>query len=114
MFQKNTKNDAFTSHIHSFNLNSLTWNVPNIKGTPPKRRRLINSAFDNTGKMYMFGEYSDELFGKPGPMHFNDMVILDTVRLSWSTSTPDNSLTRSAYTATLLPNGVIVYIGGVE
>jgi len=42
------------------------------------------------------------------------MIILDTVKDSWSISTPINSPTRSAHTATLLPNGVIVYIGGVN
>jgi len=110
-----TDEDAFTSHAHSFNLNSLTWNVLNIKGTPPKRRREIQSVIDDTGKMYIFGGAIDDSLGSPTTNYFNDMIILDTVELSILISTLANSPTeRRAYTATLLSNGVIVYIGGKE
>src|SRR6266498_496639 len=110
-----TDKDAFISNVYSFNLNSLTWNVPNFKGTPPKRRRNVNSVIDNTGKMYIFGGHIDENLGSPTIDYFNDMIILDTVELSLLISTPANSPTiRHSYTATLLSNGVIVYIGGYE
>ncbi len=110
-----TNKDAFISNVHSFDLNSLTWNVPNIKGIPPKRRKYLKSVIDDTGKIYIFGGYTDKYFGESGPAHFNDMVILDTVGLSWSISTPvDSPASRSGYTATLLSSGVIVYIGGEE
>jgi len=104
-----TNKDAFISNVHSFNLNSLTWNVPNIKGIPPKRRRKVKSVIDDTGKMYIFGGYSDT-----SSTVFNDMIILDTVELSWSIITPVHAPKRYLYTATLLSNGVIVYIGGQE
>ncbi len=115
MLDINTFEDAFISNVHSFNLNSLTWTVPNIKGTPPKRRRQANNVIDDTGKMYIFGGAIDKNLGSPTTTYFNDMVILDTVESSWSIITPANSPTRRhSYTATLLSNGVIVYIGGYE
>ncbi|SRR6266498_1962637 len=107
-----TDKDAFISNVHLFNLNSLTWNVPNIKGVPPKRRRMVNGVIDNAGKMYIFGGYTDQAFDEPGPTHINDMVILNTVGLSWSTS--NSPTTRSGYAAALLSSGVIVYVGGAE
>src|SRR6266498_3261622 len=109
-----TNTDAFTSNVHSFNLNSLKWDVPDIKGVAPKRRRNIKSVIDDTGKMYIFGGYADEFLGSPLTTFFSDMVILNTadVELSWSISTPINASRRDLYTATLLSNGVIIYIGG--
>jgi len=109
-----TNTDAFTSNVHSFNLNSLKWDVPDIKGVALKRRRNIKSVIDDTGKMYIFGGYADEFLGSPLTTFFSDMVILNTadVELSWSISTPINASRRDLYTATLLSNGVIIYIGG--
>ena len=39
------------------------------------------------------------------------MIIFNTVELSWSISTSP-MISRAGHTATLLSNGVIVYIGG--
>jgi len=110
-----TNNDVFTSNVHSLNLNSLTWNIPNIKGILPKRRRSVKGVIDDTGKMYIFGGASDKGTGSLTPKLLNDMIILDTFESLWSISTPVNSpMARHSYTATLLSNGVIVYIGGSE
>ena len=38
-----TSEDNFVSMVHSFNLNSLKWNVPTIKGMQPERRRQLSS-----------------------------------------------------------------------
>ena len=43
------------------------------------------------------------------------MNIFDTVSLTWSKGSTINApLPRVDYTATLLPNGIIVFIGGRE
>ncbi len=83
------------------------WKRPNIKGI--ETRLYIDSVMDDNGKMYIFGgTFNNTLF-------FNDMAVLDTVELSWSISIPANSPnSRVGYTATLLSNGIIVYIGGWE
>ncbi|POG79679.1 hypothetical protein GLOIN_2v1524946, partial [Rhizophagus irregularis DAOM 181602=DAOM 197198] len=43
------------------------------------------------------------------------MNIFDTISLTWSKGPIENApLPRISYTATLLSNGIIVYIGGTE
>ncbi|CAI2194708.1 19075_t:CDS:2, partial [Funneliformis geosporum] len=106
--------DAFVSNVHSFNLNSLSWNVPNVKGTPPERRRNINGVIDNTGKIYIFGGNADKFLGSQTIIRYNDMVILNTAELSWVIIPASKPYAQSLYTATMLSNGVIVYIGGLE
>jgi len=111
MYDLTTNQDVFISNVYSFNTNSLTWNIPaNIKGTSPNNRLFINSVMDDTGKMYIFGGNSNTTL-----LVFNDMVILDTVESTWSIIILANSPNkRVGYTATLLSNGVIAYIGGWE
>jgi N-acetylneuraminic acid mutarotase len=108
-----TNEDNFMSIIYSFNLSSLTWNIPTVRGMQPERRRQISSVSDNTGKLYIFGGATDGVTGSKVTKFFNDMNIFNTVELSWSIS--KSPLTaRVSYTATLLSNGVIVYIGGYD
>ncbi|CAI2179926.1 12942_t:CDS:2, partial [Funneliformis geosporum] len=109
-----TDQDFFVSVVHSFNLNSLSWNIPNVKGITPKRRRNIQSVIDNYGKMYIFGGYADNDLGLETSLDYNDMVILNTVELSWENYIINSPKHRDLYTATLLTSGVIVYIGGFE
>ncbi|CAI2161832.1 5003_t:CDS:1, partial [Funneliformis geosporum] len=40
--------DDYKSFFHSFNLNSLKWNVPNVKGTLPERQISMKGVADNT------------------------------------------------------------------
>ena len=42
------------------------------------------------------------------------MVVFNAVELSWSISTSPTISSRAGYTATILSNGVIVYIGGYD
>ncbi|CAI2184974.1 11743_t:CDS:2, partial [Funneliformis geosporum] len=114
LMRNDMRQDAFVSNVHSFNLNSLSWNVPNVKGTPPERRRNINGVIDNTGKIYIFGGYVDETLGSATLIRYNDMVILNTAELSWVIIPASKPYAQSSYTATMLSNGVIVYIGGLE
>ncbi|CAI2188377.1 10687_t:CDS:2, partial [Funneliformis geosporum] len=112
----NLNKDEFVSNVHSFNLNSLSWNVPDIEGTTPERRRNMKGVIDNTGKIYIFGGYADKFLGSPTLIRNNDMVILNTaeLELSWLIIPASKPYAQHAYTATLLSNGVIVYIGGTE
>ena len=63
-----------TSHSHDINL-------PNIGGTPPKRRMVVKGVIDDTGKMYVFGGFADECTCSPEVVYFNDVVILNTGQL---------------------------------
>ncbi|POG78882.1 hypothetical protein GLOIN_2v1532937 [Rhizophagus irregularis DAOM 181602=DAOM 197198] len=43
------------------------------------------------------------------------MIVFDTISLTWSTGSTINAPSpRLSYTATLLSNGIIVFIGGIE
>lgn len=101
-----TNEEKFLPFVHSFDLISK-WDVPTVKGNPPKGRSEIKSVIDDsTGKVYIFG-------GADRTNYFNDMYIFDTVGLSWSVlSLADAPSQRAGYTATLLTNGIILYIGG--
>ncbi|CAI2174134.1 16955_t:CDS:2 [Funneliformis geosporum] len=97
--------------VHALNLNSLSWNIPNIEGIPPNRRRNIRSVFDNVGNMYIFGGLTGPYFDLPKSMTIDEMVILNPVKLSWIINAIKS---RHLYSATLLTNGIIIYIGGFE
>ena len=96
--------------IYSFEINSFTWSTPIIKGSPPKRRMRMQSVIDNTGKMYIFGGMANAEVGSTIKF-FNETIIFNTVELSWSINNSPVDR-RASYTATLLSNGIIVYIGG--
>ncbi|CAI2176083.1 2116_t:CDS:2 [Funneliformis geosporum] len=113
---KNKNNENLNiSMIHKFNPISVQWNVPMIAGVQPERRMNIQAVF-NSGKIYVFGGFANSLVGlESGIIDFNDMVILDINDFTWSYGTILNApKQRSSYSATLLPNGMIVYIGGLE
>ncbi|CAI2166798.1 19743_t:CDS:2 [Funneliformis geosporum] len=114
MLDPTTSKDSFTSIIHTFNTTSIQWSTPQIQGTVPQRRRNIDSVLDDSGNMYIFGGYYVE-HTEPLQDMFNDMIIINTNTLSISPGSSQNGPSqRCAYTATLLPNGTIVYIGGYK
>src|SRR6266542_1689026 len=114
MRDQNNQN-LLTTLVYQFNPKSGQWNSPVIKGTEPIRRRENKAVADEAGNIYMFGGLADRFVGSSTFQVFNDMVILNVNDLTWSDgSTIDAPVQRSDYTATLLPDGRIVYIGGIE
>jgi hypothetical protein len=107
-----TNSPKLPSTIHSLNLNTLTWNLPITKGKLPERRLQINSVIDNTGKVYILGGMAWSIIGSP-TIYFDEFIIFNIVELSWSISISPVGK-RASYTATLLSNGFIVYIGGYD
>ncbi|CAI2191165.1 9876_t:CDS:2, partial [Funneliformis geosporum] len=107
--------DSFISLVYEFNLKSGQWIIPVIKGNVPARRREFQAVADDLGSIYVFGGGADKSIGSNITQIFNDMAILNTVNLTWSYGPIVNAPTpRVDYTATLLSDGVIVYIGGRE
>ncbi|RIA82782.1 hypothetical protein C1645_809475 [Glomus cerebriforme] len=99
-----------SSLVIVYDTNNNTWSKPVISTSSapePARKQQTQAVIDSSGKMYIFGgSTSDNSL-------VNDMVILDTVNWSWSTGTQDGAPdARSDFSATILNNGVIVYIGG--
>jgi len=115
---KNQNNeDSFISLVHTFNPISGQWSIPIIGGKEigrkePKRRKYIQAVTDDLGNIYVFGGAADNTIGLEC---FNDMIILNTNDLTWSYGSIINApLQRCCYTATMLSDGTIIYIGGVE
>ncbi|RIA96169.1 hypothetical protein C1645_733472 [Glomus cerebriforme] len=111
-----TNKDLFISNVHTFNANTLEWKIPNINGKAPERRRNMQGVFDDTGKFYIFSGASDDYLGAGLPFkYFREILILDTTNSIWSYgSTLNIPNKREGYSATILKNGIIVYIGGQE
>ena len=76
-----------------------------IKGKLPEMRMEITAVSNNSGKIYIFG-------GHTATSLLNDMIIFNVMESSWSIIYPSNAPKIAGYSATLLSNGVIVYIGG--
>jgi N-acetylneuraminic acid mutarotase len=106
--------EGFISHVHVFNVTTSNWLMPFISGKTPERRRNIRAAND-AEKIYIFGGSADFAVQSPTFHLFNEMLILDTISLTWSYGSLINAPSgRMLYSATMLSNGVIVYIGGWE
>jgi N-acetylneuraminic acid mutarotase len=116
MVDVNTDLDSFKSVLYSYNLETNEWAIPITNGIEPKRKREISSVINNgTGKSYIFGGINDKVIGSPNLVVFNDMNIFNTISSTWSKGSVINApLPRMDYTATLLSNGIIVFIGGRE
>ncbi|POG79680.1 hypothetical protein GLOIN_2v1836168 [Rhizophagus irregularis DAOM 181602=DAOM 197198] len=104
------------SVLYSFNLENNEWTIPTTNGIAPEHRRTINGVINNeNGKFYVFSGHIDYFTGANNSRALNDMNIFDTISLTWSKGPIENApLPRVGYTATLLSNGIIVYIGGIE
>ncbi|RIA79422.1 hypothetical protein C1645_794410, partial [Glomus cerebriforme] len=114
MYDITTYKDSFTSLLYTFNVTSQQWSIPQIQGKSPTRRRNMKSIIDDSGIIYIFGGYFI-VPTTPQQDMFNDMIKIDTNTLTLSFgSTQNGPSRRCAYTATLLPNGIIVYIGGYK
>ncbi|KAF0439194.1 galactose oxidase [Gigaspora margarita] len=114
MLDKNITLSVDTT-VYEFNTKTQQWNTLNISGTPPKRRKEIQIVQDNSGKVYMFGGLINPSTGSTKTRWFNDMNILDIIGMSWSkvsNSKHNAPPLQVDYTATMLNNSVIVYIGG--
>uniref|UniRef100_U9U034 Attractin/MKLN-like beta-propeller domain-containing protein n=1 Tax=Rhizophagus irregularis (strain DAOM 181602 / DAOM 197198 / MUCL 43194) TaxID=747089 RepID=U9U034_RHIID len=112
MFDVNIQKDSFKSFVYKFNINSLSWNIPTVSGIAPSRRIEMKAISDNSGKIYIFGGAANSLVGAQTRTFFSDMITFDIADSSWSINTAVNG--RATYSATLLSNGIIVYVGGLE
>ncbi|KAF0538901.1 galactose oxidase [Gigaspora margarita] len=103
---------SYISSVYKFNSKTSQWTTPTINNFNSSfaTRNEIQAVIDNNGKIFIFGGTN---YDNLTTLFYNDMNILDTTNMTWSTPIQSQSvLTYLDYTATLLPNGLIVYVGG--
>ncbi|PKY49670.1 galactose oxidase, partial [Rhizophagus irregularis] len=99
--------DQTMALVYTFDSRSIVWSIPKITGFNPARRSGLTGIINNDGRMYLWSGGNDTVYVT------NEMLILDTINLSWSKGSIINAPTpRNAYSATLLPNNKIIYMGG--
>jgi hypothetical protein len=96
--------------LYQFNTSTEEWTIPVVSGVSPIRRRGMKIVFDNSTKIYIYGgiQLNDS------SQWFKNMYILNILDFGWQLVQMNNepAYPRAYYTATMLPNGVILYIGG--
>ncbi|RIB01125.1 hypothetical protein C2G38_2231788 [Gigaspora rosea] len=108
----NTGNYLYLSSVYKFNSTTSQWTTPTINNYNSSftTRNEMQAVINNNGKIFVFGGTN---FNSSTVHYYNDMNILDIANMTWSTLTQSQSfLTNVDYTATLLPNGLIAYVGG--
>ncbi|KAF0538921.1 galactose oxidase [Gigaspora margarita] len=112
----NTFDYSNISSVYQFNSKTSQWTIPAINNFNSSflSRNMIQAVIDKNGKMFIFGGTNFiSLTVTPNSTFYNDMNTLDISTMTWSTQIQSQSvLIYYAYTATLLSNGLIVYIGG--
>ncbi|CAI2184577.1 9467_t:CDS:2 [Funneliformis geosporum] len=105
----------FKHLIYSFDTQSFQWSIPIISGDEPYRRRELSAVTNDRGKIHFFGGKADKYTGSSTEGDFNEINVLDSLTLNWELGTLDGAPNpRDGHTATILNNGLIVFIGGRE
>ncbi|CAG8793851.1 28593_t:CDS:2, partial [Gigaspora margarita] len=94
----------------TFDLTSQKWNALSTSGITPPPRQNMKAVVDMYGKIYINGGYEPYATFKSN----NNTYIFNSLSNSWLNNGPNSPAIRSAYTATFLPSGLIVYIGGIH
>ncbi|KAF0364784.1 kelch repeat protein [Gigaspora margarita] len=99
--------------IFAFNTTAKIWNAANDKGIKPPRRRFSSVVCDKNAKIYILDGTADQNIGNTSTPYSNELDVFYTSQLTWSLGSNLNApVPHDIGTATLLPNGKIVYIGG--
>ncbi|RHZ87661.1 hypothetical protein Glove_33g260 [Diversispora epigaea] len=114
MTNKITLDFDYSNLVYTYDYPTSTWSTPKLGGVNSPRQGM-KGIIDNSGTIYIFGGYNSTYL-KNNTRMVNDMNILKTVSNTWATLQISENLPIECaeYTANILPNGIIVYIGGIE
>ncbi|CAG8451890.1 12693_t:CDS:2 [Cetraspora pellucida] len=110
LLEHRSANNVNSTNLVTFTFDTTTqkWSIPTTT-IPPPTRQDMKAVVDNYGRIYISGGYEPYATLKS----YNNTYVLDSLSLSWLSGS-NAPITRSGYTATLLPSGQIVYIGGTN
>ncbi|GBC06562.1 hypothetical protein RclHR1_06920001 [Rhizophagus clarus] len=104
--------DQTMSLVYTFDSQSIVWSIPKITGVNTVRKYFLTAIINNDGRMYLWSGATTVFYGMI-TIYADEMLILDTINLSWSQGNLVNApIPRYNYGAALLPNNKIIYIGG--
>ncbi|RIA98175.1 hypothetical protein C1645_750826 [Glomus cerebriforme] len=106
----NPVNNQNIPPVNTFNTKTNLWISQNIFGDVPIGTNQMKGITDYNGKIYLLTGFN--FTTDQGIARNNGIFILDTIKLSCTVQ--DAPISRLDYAATLLPNGIIVYIAGQE
>ncbi|RHZ54915.1 hypothetical protein Glove_421g133 [Diversispora epigaea] len=115
MVNNNTIDYDFSHQVYAYDYHTSKWTTPSITGNIPIRQQMTG-VIDNKGIIYIFGGFNITNFTTLTGKVYNEMNTLDTSSMAWKNLTITNNLPplSSDYSANILPNGIIVYIGGQD
>lgn len=114
---KDANGNNVTNLVYMYDYSVNKWTAPSIIGDYVSPRQAMEGVIDDSGNIYIFGGYDATLENSEheydGPF-FNEMNMFNTTSMSWKTlSILENLPSRcGGYSANILQNGTIVYIGG--
>ncbi|RHZ53555.1 hypothetical protein Glove_441g31 [Diversispora epigaea] len=115
MINKDTHDYDYSNLVYKYDYSTSTWSTPNLGGDTVPPRQDIRGVIDNLGKIYIFGGFNATNLASYTGHLYNDMNVLNTASNTWTTLSISNIPNLSEqYAANILPNGIIVYFGGVE
>ncbi|CAI2187620.1 12091_t:CDS:2 [Funneliformis geosporum] len=113
MFHPKTNTLEMNALVYAFNINNQIWSKVEVLGATPPGRKQAKGVIDPNGKIYLFCGINANYVSGGVIGYLGGMEIFDTKSLSWSTVTSDNTEWRGQYSATILENGNIIYLGGL-
>ncbi|RHZ89482.1 hypothetical protein Glove_13g200 [Diversispora epigaea] len=113
---KTTSELNYSKQVYTYNYNASNWTTPLITGDSIPERQQMTGVISTSGTIYIFGGFNVTNATTRAGKTYNDMNILDTFSFTWKNLSITNNipLPGSDYSACILPNGIIVYIGGQE
>ncbi|CAG8477789.1 16811_t:CDS:2 [Acaulospora colombiana] len=116
-----TSNPSFNELVYTFDTNSQTWGTPLFYNDQPSRRYAMSAEVTKDEKIFIYGGMSDSLVGSNTTTYYQEMVMFNTVNSNgmkslWTvnSSSLGSPPGRIYYSATILSDGTIYYIGGLE
>ncbi|CAG8561248.1 7206_t:CDS:2, partial [Cetraspora pellucida] len=116
LFGKPINKPANTEVTWVYKLDSLSGNISYIQTIPVDISRQQQTVPHISGKIYVFADLDNELYGPDKYTSYYVVYLLNTIGYEWKlrSSSIFAPKPRLGYTATMMPSGQIFYIGGRE